>query len=158
MRINPDCAAPCGLYCGVCAILYASRDDNLKLKEKLVELYKDRLPGGDRLSVQDIRCKGCLSEEPFVYCKQCDIKTCTKSKGYAGCHECADFPCSLVEEFPMPVGKKVILRAIPHWREVGTEKWIEDEESRYHCPECGHKLFRGARRCNRCTREVDLDG
>jgi DNA-directed RNA polymerase subunit RPC12/RpoP len=52
----------------------------------------------------------------------------------------------------------VMLRAIPHWREVGTEKWVEDEEARYHCPSCGHKLFRGAKRCNRCKAEVDLDG
>lgn len=158
MKINPDYLAPCGLYCGVCAILYAARDDNLKLKEKLVGLYKDRLPRGDRLTAQDIQCKGCLSEAPFMYCRQCDIKTCTTNKGYAGCHECEDFPCSLIEHFPMPVGKKVILRAISYWREMGTQRWVEDEEARYRCPECGHMLFRGARRCNRCKTEVDLDG
>jgi len=58
----------------------------------------------------------------------------------------------------MPVGKKVILRAIPHWRSVGTEKWVEDEEARYLCPSCGHKLFRGAKQCNKCKTSVDLDG
>jgi len=31
----------------------------------------------------------------------------------------------------MTVGKKVILRAIPYWREFGTEKWIQDEEARW---------------------------
>jgi hypothetical protein len=160
---NPDFASPCGLYCGVCAIYIADRDNNEKFKERLVNLYqggvagKGTLPGGRELTTADIKCQGCLSDQPFVFCQRCEIKDCVQAKGYAGCHECADFPCRLIEEFPMTVGKKVMLRAIPHWREVGTKKWIEDEEARYYCPECGHRLFRGVVRCNRCKTEVDLD-
>ena len=157
MKINPDYIAPCGLYCGVCGILYATLDDNLKFKERLFSVYQGTLPGSENLSAQDIYCRGCLSDEPFGYCAQCSIKDCTKKKGYTGCHECKDFPCSLIEEFPMPVGKKVIMRAIPYWREWGTKRWITDEEARYICPECGHRLFRGAKRCNRCKAPVDLD-
>jgi len=36
MEINPEFAAPCGLYCGVCAVYLAHRDDN----RKFTELYK----------------------------------------------------------------------------------------------------------------------
>jgi predicted RNA-binding Zn-ribbon protein involved in translation (DUF1610 family) len=57
----------------------------------------------------------------------------------------------------MTVGKKVILRAIPYWREVGIEKWIQDEEVRYTCPECGNKVFRGVVKCNQCKAKLDLD-
>ncbi len=57
----------------------------------------------------------------------------------------------------MTVGKKVILRAIPYWRQVGTEKWIKDEEARYICPECNNKLFRGVVKCNECKAKLDLD-
>jgi len=57
----------------------------------------------------------------------------------------------------MPVGKKVILRAIPEWRELGTEKWVAAEEKRYHCPECGNSIFRGAKRCNKCKNPVNVD-
>ena len=39
----------------------------------------------------------------------------------------------------------------------GTEKWIKDEESRYICPECNQTVLRGAKRCNKCKVEVDLD-
>ena len=57
----------------------------------------------------------------------------------------------------MAVGKKVILRAVPHRRKVGTDRWIRDEETRYVCPGCGNKVFRGAMRCNRCKAPLDLD-
>jgi len=157
MKINPDYIAPCGLYCGVCGILYATHENNWKFKEILAGFYIDKLSEGENLSVEDIHCKGCLSDEPFYFCKECAIKDCTTKKGYTGCHECNDFPCTLIKEFPIPIGKKVILRAIPYWREVGTEKWVIDEEARYICPECGHKLFRGAQRCNKCKIPVDLD-
>jgi hypothetical protein len=163
MTINPDFVAPCGLYCGVCAIYIAHRDNNRKFKERLAGLYKGQvagkgaLPGSETLSADDIRCNGCLSEDRFMHCKQCEIRACAQEKGYKGCQECDEFPCRHIEKFPMAVGKKVILRAVPYWRAVGTEKWIEDEEARYICPECGNKVFRGAVKCNQCKAELDLD-
>ncbi len=163
MEINPNFASPCGLYCGVCAIYIAHRDNNVKLKERLVNLYKGGVPGkgtmpnSEALSVDDIHCRGCLSDEPFMYCRQCEIRNCTREKGYTGCHQCADFPCSYVDNFCMAIGKKVILRAVPYRREFGIEKWIQDEETRYICSECGNKVFRGAVTCNKCKRPLDLD-
>lgn len=163
MKINPDFIAPCGLYCGVCPIYIAHRDNNRKLKERLLNLYKGGVPGkgtlpnSESLTIEDIKCRGCKSDEQFMHCRQCEIRKCTTEKGYIGCHQCDEFPCQYIEDFPMTVGKKVILRAIPYWREVGTEKWIENEEARYICPECGNKVFRGAARCNRCKTEFDLD-
>jgi hypothetical protein len=163
MNINPDFVAPCGLYCGVCAIHIADRDNNRKLKERLANLYrggvsgKGSLPNCENLSADDIHCRGCLSDAPFMHCHQCEIRSCAREKGLTGCHACNDFPCRHIENFPMAVGKKVILRTIPYWREVGTEKWIQDEEARYVCPECGNKVFRGVIKCNRCKAKLDLD-
>ena len=163
MKINPDFVSPCGLYCGVCAIYMAHRDNNQKFKERLLGLYKGgvsgkgALPNSVNLTAEGIRCRGCLSDETFLHCQHCEIRACTQSKGYTGCHQCDDFPCQYIDNFPMTVGKKVILRAIPHRREVGTENWIQDEEARYICPQCGNKVFRGVVKCNQCSAKLDLD-
>ncbi|MBI5571429.1 MAG: DUF3795 domain-containing protein [Desulfomonile tiedjei] len=147
--VNRELLAPCGLYCGVCAVLIAHRDNNLKFKEKLTKVYG--------CSAEQIACKGCMSDERFILCQQCPVRTCVSDKGYEGCHQCNDFPCEFLQNFPYPVGKKVIARAIPSWRELGTEQWVAEEEKRYHCPHCGYRLFRGARRCRSCQEPVDLD-
>jgi len=33
----------------------------------------------------------------------------------------------------------------------------QEEEKRYHCPECNNPLFRGTKRCNKCGNPVDVD-
>jgi hypothetical protein len=163
MKVDPDFIAPCGLYCGVCAIRIAHRDNNHKFKERLVNLYKGGVPGkgilpnSENLSTKDIKCGGCLSDELFMLCRQCEIRRCAREKGCTGCHQCDGFPCQYIDRFPMAIGKKVILRAIPYWRQVGTEKWIQDEEARYVCPECGTKVFRGVVQCNKYKAKLDLD-
>ena len=92
MKVNPNFVAPCGLYCGVCAIYMAHRDNNRKFKERLAGLYKGNvagkgtLPGSENLSADDIRCNGCLSDDRFMHCNQCEIRACTQEKGYKGCH------------------------------------------------------------------------
>lgn len=162
-QLNPEFASPCGLYCGVCAIYLAHRDGNQKLKERLVQLYqggipgKGTLPNSEALTVDDIRCRGCLSEERFWHCRQCDIRACASERGLAGCHQCDDFPCRHIDDFPMTVGKRVILRAVPYRRRHGTEKWMRDEAARYVCPGCGQTVFRGVVTCNRCHAQLDLD-
>jgi hypothetical protein len=163
MTIHPEFASPCGLYCGVCAIYKAHRDGNLKFKERLAEVYRGNIPGKgalpncENITAEDIRCSGCLSDDRFLHCRQCAIRDCTFQKGISGCHECEEFPCRHITEFPMTVGKKVILRAVPHRRQVGTEQWIRDEEARYVCPHCGNIVFRGVVSCNQCKAPLDLD-
>ncbi len=153
VEVKKELLAPCGLYCGVCAIYMADRDDNQKFKERLVKIYRPFTK-----SIEDVQCTGCMSDGViFGYCQSCPIRDCVKGKSFESCHQCNEFPCKFIKRFPIPVGKKVILRAIPEWRELGTEKWVEAEEKRYHCPECGNPLFRGAKRCNKCKNPVNID-
>lgn len=69
----------------------------------------------------------------------------------------ANSPAGISKPFPMTVGKKGMLRAVPYRRKFGTEKWIQDEEARYVCPGCGNKVFRGAVQCNQCKTKLDID-
>ncbi len=147
--VKKELLAPCGLYCGVCGIQIAYRDQNQKFQERLSTLYG--------CSPDDIVCEGCKSQTRFKYCKACPIRSCTEGKNYEGCHQCNEFPCDFINNFPYDVGKRVILRAIPSWGELGTERWVEQEEKRYHCPHCGGELFRGAKRCRSCGEPVDQD-
>ena len=149
MEVKKELAAPCGLYCGVCGVYIAHRDNNVKFKERLTTVYN--------VPVEEIACDGCLSDQVFFYCRECPIKSCTQRKGIEGCHQCAEFPCQFIEDLPIEVGKKVILRAIPTWRELGTQRWMKDEEERYICPYCGYPAFRGAKRCRQCRNPFDLD-
>ena len=43
--INRNFLAPCGLYCGVCGVYYATRDNNAKFMEKLLANYQRTMPG-----------------------------------------------------------------------------------------------------------------
>ena len=156
-EINPEHVAPCGLYCGVCRIHHATQENDLAYLKRLLRIYARRFPEMASLPPDELLCDGCLSARRFPFCQECSIRDCAQQKGLQGCYACADFPCGLVDEFPMPVGKRVILRAVPYWRTHGMEEWAIAEEKRYRCPECGHRLFRGARQCERCRAAVDVD-
>jgi len=71
-KMNTELLAPCGLYCGVCGVYMASRDNNQKLKDKLANAYG--------VTPEQIACKGCLSNEKFVYCQTCGIRSCVMEK------------------------------------------------------------------------------
>lgn len=153
VEVKEELLAPCGLYCGVCSIYIAHRDNNEKFKHVLLPVYR-----AFAKSIDDIACTGCLSSGVvFSVCRACSIKKCNEEKGTKGCYQCNDFPCKFINNFPVPVAKEVMMRTIPFWRENGTEKFVEEEEKRYICPECGNSLFRGVKKCNKCGLLVDMD-
>ncbi|HCY88262.1 MAG TPA: hypothetical protein DHV36_24205 [Desulfobacteraceae bacterium] len=147
--MNKNLLAPCGLYCGVCGVYIASRDNKQKLKEKLAAAYN--------VTSDQIACKGCLSDVKFVFCQVCGIRTCVTEKNIEGCHCCEDFPCKHIEGFPVPAGKKVILRSVPDRKKLGTQKWVQSEEARHTCPHCSSLMFRGAKRCGQCKEMVQIE-
>lgn len=147
--MNDTLLAPCGLYCGVCGVFMATQSDSSKLRKAFSKAYA--------VAPEQVHCKGCLSDEKFVYCRTCGIRSCTEKKGIAGCHECDEFPCAQINEFPVPEGKKVILRSVPDRRRLGTPKWVASEELRHQCEHCGTLLFRGAQRCGGCKHPVAIE-
>jgi hypothetical protein len=161
---NRDLMAPCGLYCGGCGIYIAGRDGNEKFRTVMGNLYGTK--------PEETACLGCMQPDSpkqlYGFCTTCQIRDCVKTKGYYSCHQCQDWPCNLIQNFPLATGRKVMQRAIPIWRskvaehgdEEGSVEWARSECERYHCPSCGSPLFRGAQRCRACKQPVadKLDG
>jgi len=161
---NRALMAPCGLYCGTCGIYLATRDGNDKFKAIMGRLFGTE--------PEETECLGCMQPNPpakrYIYCESCKIRDCVTSKGFYSCHPCDEWPCSLTESIGNATALRVMNRAIPSWREKvaehGTEKgsveWARAECERYHCPECGEPLFRGAQSCRACKKDLAdlLDG
>jgi hypothetical protein len=153
MSIKKELLSPCGLYCGVCAIRIAHENNNLKFKKALVKVYRPLIRRPEQ-----IECTGCLSEGvKFKHCRRCIIRDCALKKGLEGCYECDKYPCFRIKLFPLKKARQVMKRAIPEWKELGTEKWVKAQEERYICPNCGNTLFRGVKRCNKCGISVNVD-
>jgi len=161
---NPDLMAPCGLYCATCGVYIATRDRNEKFRTVMANLYGTR--------PEETECLGCMqpdsAEKIYLGCRICAIRNCVKTKGYYSCHQCEDWPCSLITGFGFATGVRVMLRTIPIWRakvaehghRKGSVEWARSECERYHCSSCGKPLFRGAQRCRSCKKPVaeELDG
>lgn len=149
MNVRKEIFPACGLYCGVCGVYRATIDNNTRLKEKFAAAYG--------VTAEQISCAGCNSDNVFVYCRSCPVKSCAAEKKLQSCSQCNDYPCGHIENFPVPEGKKNILKAIPRMREIGIERWVAEEEGKYVCAQCGAKLFRGARRCSACKTDFAGD-
>ena len=161
---NKELMAPCGLYCGTCGVYIATRDGNVKFRTIMGNLYGTR--------PEETACLGCMQSDPpkkrYGFCEACPIRHCVRAKGFYSCHQCSDWPCPMIENFGFATGVRVMKRTIPLWRakaaELGDERgsiaWAKAECERYHCPDCGAPLFRGAKTCRSCKALVAdrLDG
>jgi hypothetical protein len=170
---NKELRAPCGIFCGACAIYLATRSGSEKLKSYIAGLWGVR--------PEDVNCHGCMQTDPpkalFGFCKSCAVRNCARSKGLYSCHQCEKWPCAEMERgeyinaVPVSVRQsisRVRNRAIPLWRkkvaasgdEKGSLDWARAEAERYHCPSCGEPLYRSAQQCRACKRPVaeELDG
>ena len=150
-KSSPDpLLAPCSLYCAWCAVRVAHTSGDEGLKQKVAQAFG--------CQPEQVVCEGCMSDQRFFFCETCAIRSCVGERGYEGCHQCGDFPCQLVEKFPVPVGKAHILREVPRWRELGTQAWLAQETQRHTCAQCGQALIRGGKRCISCGAPVDQEG
>ena len=147
MSVKKEYLSPCGMYCSVCAVRAADRDNDQELKEKLAPIFGTK--------PEQITCEGCRSEKTFQFAKACAIRACAGEKRLESCHQCGDFPCNHIRTFPFEIAKQQMLAAIPRWKELGTEQWVIETEKRFTCSHCGSLLHRYATQCNRCQKPID---
>jgi len=114
----------CGLYCGACR-------PYLMLKKGLLERrgYK-------------VGCKGC-----WVQNKNCAfiMKKCPRlrKKKIDFCFECDRFPCDILKPLDTRYRKNYgvsLIKNLERMREIGVEKWVEEQQQFYKCRKCGGEI------------------
>lgn len=99
----------CGLDCKECPVFLATINDDDNLREKTAREWSKHfstiLPtyvGKDSLSLEDMNCCGCRSEQSprFVGCVNCPIRACCSGNGYESCARCGRFDaCDMIAGF-----------------------------------------------------------
>jgi hypothetical protein len=127
--------AYCGLYCGACPNLLATKT-----------------------GIGNNLCLGCKSEQPTAYCATCGIKSCNQNKGYEFCYQCTEInSCELLKKFisdsqwPYQQG---VLKNMEMIHNEGKKKWLEDQEKRWHCTNCGTPQSWFTETCPQCGQTV----
>ncbi|MFX1451159.1 MAG: DUF3795 domain-containing protein [Promethearchaeota archaeon] len=143
---DPILHAPCGYHCGVCPYLMAYKDNDEKLKKKLAK----------SLGVKegDIKCEGCISDNPFFYCQHCSLKKCVQKRGITSCVDCDEFPCKKVERFPAKEFIKKVKWDVNFQKQYGKEKWISKTIELNTCAECNTLNHWQAKVCKSCGYEL----
>jgi len=130
-------AGPCGFYCGTCRH-YLARAKGL-LKEK-------NLKHG---------CRGCRIQDKTCAWVKRDCARLRK-KQITFCFECDEFPCANLLELD---GRHVrddgisLIDNLLRIKEVGVERWLEEQEDACRCSECGGRVCVIDGACYDCGRD-----
>ncbi len=148
----------CDLYCGACDILNTHRrhleQGTIPQWEELPEPLRNHIPHGA------IECHGCKSDTVFIGCRQCPYKTCARKKQVESCRTCDKYPC-LIHHIANIVKKlQRIERKLPHLQcipenfaaigQSGMHTWLEQQERRWTCPQCGTVVTWYQQHCEQC--------
>jgi hypothetical protein len=116
--------ARCGLWCGAC------RQYLVRAKNQLEQRGFKR------------GCEGC-----WIRDKNCTFikKDCAplRKNELDFCFECEVFPCKNLEKLEAIYSKDYSISLIANLKrikEIGIQKWIEEQEKLYQCPECGGEV------------------
>ncbi|MGA2489566.1 MAG: DUF3795 domain-containing protein [Anaerolineales bacterium] len=126
----------CGLYCGACPVMLRTKAG------------KETNP-----------CHGCKSEQIAQrHCSTCGIKACARQKGYEFCYECPDLEiCEQMQKFttdekwPYHQG---VLKNLESIQRDGLVKWLEIQEARWQCSNCGAPHSWWDETCAQCGQAV----
>jgi len=119
--MEQDLIAPCGMNCALCVSYLAGKHDL------------------NRQGFRKKTCPGCLprGKHCTFMSSHCELL----AKGLVRfCFECADFPCPRLKALDKRYRTKYhmsMLENLEHIRAHGLDSFLEDQEARWRCPECG---------------------
>jgi hypothetical protein len=131
----------CGLYCGACAVLAANRSGSVK---EAAESWD--------MNPEDLHCYGCKTQANAVFCTTCDIKACAENNAVDFCFQCSEYPCTRLVEFNDDENPhhSVVLKNSEEIIEKGVTEWLDEQEQRWSCPECGTAFTWYDKVCETC--------
>jgi len=141
--VNMQEVTYCGLYCGLCASRRRIPQQAQTLRETLRREGYDQgyfdIPGLHEVFASfwqglnvlaTSSCPGCRAGGGYP---DCPIRLCARERGVTVCAECQDYPCQRLD----------MLRHYPtlrtdndRLRQIGLERWIEEQEERARCGFC----------------------
>jgi hypothetical protein len=95
----PEMLSYCGIDCGACPALIATRTHDATLRAKTAAEWSKMF--GHDFKPEEINCTGCTSDGAHVYyCDaMCEIRKCARKRKLANCAACADYGCATLAAF-----------------------------------------------------------
>ncbi len=92
--------AYCGLDCGSCPALLATRRGDMEALARVAERWGAGT--GTTIGAESILCDGCKSSTGRInkFCAICEIKDCAVGRGLATCAGCEEYACERLRRFP----------------------------------------------------------
>lgn len=94
-----DMVAFCGIDCGKCKALIATRNNDAEMKKAIAEEWTKE--SGHQIKPEDINCVGCLvlDGSHISYCSVCEIRNCGTKKKVQNCAYCVEYKCEKLTKF-----------------------------------------------------------
>jgi hypothetical protein len=133
-KFTPELIAPCGMNCGICKSYLAYSRGVPEKKGKLSH------------------CPGC-----FLRNKNCYIKRgCKKLRRneIKSCYECDNIPCENLDRLDRRYRSRYGMSMVENLKEIrkGMKAFLENQEKKYACPECGDVVSVHDGKCYTCTK------
>jgi hypothetical protein len=99
--------AYCGLDCARCPVFVATARDDPALRRETAREWSVRFGpylaehlGRSQLEPDEMRCRGCRSDEVFLGCRICPVRSCSHGRNLPTCAACADYStCAVIRGF-----------------------------------------------------------
>lgn len=85
---------------------------------------------------ENANCMGCRDEKNML--DDCPTRACTITKDLLYCGDCAEFPCSMLNEFYNDgnPSHNLAFKNVLRIRVLGVEKWLEEKTAADTCSCC----------------------
>ena len=130
--------APCGMNCGICSSYLAFKND---IRSKGIKMPY---------------CAGCRprNKQCAFLKKRCEILL-SDSVNY--CYECEKYPCEglqhIDKRYFLSEFRMSMIENLEYIKEHGIKKFLEKEDEKWKCPECGRVICCHNGICYNCGQE-----